>query len=70
MPGNIDAVLFVTGFLVGAGCCIMLGVSLAEDYDRRIVIPATIVSALLGGAILGWGFNYFFHFAQMTGPAP
>ena len=24
--------------------------------------------ALLSGFVLGWSFNYFFHFAQMTGP--
>ena len=55
---------------VPSGGCIMLGTSLAEDHDRRIIIPATIVSALLGGSLLGWGLNYFFHFAQMTGPGP
>lgn len=68
MPGNVDAILFITGFVVGAGCCVMLGTSLLEDHDRRIVIPATVASALFGGGLLGWGLNYFFHFAQMTGP--
>ena len=68
MPGNVDAILVITGFLVGAGCCIMLGISLLEDYDRRIIIPLTVVSALIGGGLLGWGLNYFFHFAQLTGP--
>ena len=70
MPGNVDVILFLTGFVVGAGCCIMLGASLVEDHDRRIVIPATIVSALVSGGLLGWGLNYFFHFAQLTGPGP
>ncbi len=64
MPGNTDAVLIITGFIVGAGCIGMLGRSLLDDYDRRAVVPATIVSALLGGGILGWSLNYFFHFAQ------
>jgi hypothetical protein len=64
MPGNIDAVLFTTGFFVGAGCIIMLGGSMAQDHPRRFVVPATIVGALLSGGILGWSFNYFFHYAQ------
>ena len=68
MPGTIDPVLFVTGFIVGAGCVIMLGGSLMEDHDKRIVVPATVVCALIGGGILGWSFNYFFHFAQQQGP--
>jgi hypothetical protein len=57
-------VLFAVGFLVGAGCVVMLGGSMMEDHDRRIVIPATIAGALLAGGILGWSFNYFFHYAQ------
>jgi triosephosphate isomerase len=68
MPGNVDVVLFGTGFVVGAACVIMLGGSLAHEHDRRIVIPATIVGALIAGGILGWSLNYFFHFAQQTGP--
>ncbi len=68
MPGNVDVVLFSVGFIVGAGCIVMLGGSLLEDHDRRIIIPATIASALICGGILGWSFNYFFHFAQLPGP--
>jgi len=68
MPGNVNAVLFCTGFAVGAGCIVMLGTSLLADYDRRIVLPATIVGALLCGGILGWSLDYFFHFAQ-RGPS-
>jgi hypothetical protein len=68
MPGNVDATLFGTGFVVGAACVIMLGGSLAKEYDRRIIVPATIAGALLCGGILGWSLNYFFHFAQQTGP--
>ena len=64
MPGNIDAILSITGFVVGAACIGILGVSLLEDYDRRIIIPSTIAGALLGGGILGWSLNYFFHYAQ------
>ncbi len=64
MPGNIDAALFGTGFIVGAACVVMLGVSMLEDNDRRIVLPSTIAGALVSGLILGWSFNYFFHFAQ------
>lgn len=64
MPGNIDAILFVTGFVVGAACIIMLGVSMLEDHDRHFVLPATIVGAILSGGILGWSFDYFFHWSQ------
>ena len=64
MPGNVDFVLFTVGFCVGAGCFIMLGRSMMADHDKRMVVPATIVGALLGGGILGWSFNYFFHYAQ------
>jgi hypothetical protein len=56
--------MFGTGFVVGAACFIMLGASLAEDHDRRVVWPITIVCALLAGGILGWCFNYFIHWAQ------
>ncbi len=68
MPGNVDAILFGTGFVVGAACVIMLGGSLAAEHDRRIVLPATVAGALICGGILGWALNYFFHFAQQTGP--
>lgn len=64
MPGNVDAVLFTTGFIVGAACVVMLGASMIAEHDRRIVIPATIAGALLGGSIIGWSFNYFFHYAS------
>ena len=64
MPGNIDVVLFGTGFIVGAGCVVMLGLSLLDDHDERIILPSTIAGALLSGLVLGWSFNYFFHFAQ------
>ena len=64
MPGNIDAVLFITGFAVGAGCIVMFGIAMLEDHPRRIVLPATVAGALLCGGILGWSFNYFFHWAQ------
>jgi hypothetical protein len=64
MPGNIDAVLFITGFAVGAGCIVMFGIAMLEDHPRRIVLPATIAGALLSGSILGWSLNYFLHWAQ------
>ncbi len=64
MPANGDVVLFTVGFIVGAACIVMLGGSLSEDHDKRIVVPATIVCAVIGGGIVGWSFNYFFHFAQ------
>jgi hypothetical protein len=64
MPGNVDAILFTAGFAVGAGCIVMLGVSLMEEHGRGLVLPATIVAAILCGGILGWSFNYFFHWAQ------
>jgi hypothetical protein len=60
----VDPVLFVVGFLVGAACIVMLGSSMMEDHDRRIIIPATIVCALISGGVLGWSFNYFFHWSQ------
>ena len=66
MPGNVDAVLFTVGFIVGAACIIMLGGSMMEDHDRRIVVPATVVGAILSGGVCGWSFNYFFHFAQLS----
>jgi ABC-type uncharacterized transport system permease subunit len=60
-----DPVLFIVGFIVGGACIIMLGGSMMEDHDRRIIIPATIVCALITGGVVGWSFNYFFHYAQM-----
>ncbi len=59
-----DPVLFTVGFAVGAACVIMLGGSLAQEHDRRIVVPATAVAALISGGVLGWSFNYFLHWAQ------
>jgi len=64
MPGNVDAVLFITGFAVAAACIGVLGHSLTEDHPRRIVLPITIASAVVSGALVGWAFDYFFHFAQ------
>jgi hypothetical protein len=61
---EIDPVLFMTGFVVGAACVIMLGGSMVEEHGKRIVVPVTIAGALVSGGILGWCFNYFFHFAQ------
>jgi hypothetical protein len=61
---TLDPVLFGTGFIVGAGCIIMLGTSLIEEHGKRNILPATIAGAIVSGAILGWSFNYFFHFAQ------
>jgi hypothetical protein len=64
MPGSVDPVIFTTGFVVGAACVVMLGGSLAQEHDKRIVVPFTILGALMSGGILGWSFNYFFHYAQ------
>jgi hypothetical protein len=66
VPGNVDLVLFSTGFIVGAACIIMLGGSMVEEHGKRIVVPVTIAGALISGGILGWSFNYFFHFAQRS----
>ena len=63
-----DPLLFGTGFVVGAASVIMLGASLAQEHGKRIVVPATVVTALLCGGIDGWSLNYFFHWAQRTGP--
>jgi hypothetical protein len=63
-----DPVLFVTGFAVGAACIVMLGASLAQEHGKRYIVPATVAGALLCGGILGWSFNYFFHWAQRAGP--
>jgi hypothetical protein len=60
----IDPVLFIAGFVVGAGCIVMLGVSLLDDYHRKFVLPATVAGALACGLVLGWSFNYFLHWAQ------
>ena len=60
----IDPVLFIAGFVVGAGCIVMLGVSLLDDHDRKYVLPATVVGAVFSGLVLGWSFNYFLHWAQ------
>jgi hypothetical protein len=64
MFANIDPVLFGTGFVVGAGCVIMLGTSMLEDHPKHRVMPPAIAGALIAGLTLGWSFNYFFHFAQ------
>jgi ABC-type uncharacterized transport system permease subunit len=60
-----DPVLFIAGFIIGGGCIVMLGGSMMDDHDRRIVVPVTSVCALLVGGIVGWSFNYFFHYASM-----
>ncbi len=67
MPGNFDVPLLIVGFLVGAAPVVMLGRSLLEDHERRVVLPATIVTALLCGVIVSWALNSFVRFAQMTG---
>ncbi len=68
MPGNIDAVLLVAGFLLGAAPVVMLGNSLLEDHPRRVIVPITAVSALACGAVLAWAVDVWFHFATRTGP--
>ncbi len=68
MPGNIDVLLLTVGFIVGAAPAVMLGVSLLEDHERRVVVPAMVVSALLCGIVVAWSLNYFVHFARSTGP--
>jgi hypothetical protein len=68
VPGNVDAILLTVGFLAGAGPVVMLGISLLEDHERRIVVPATVASALVCGGIVAWALNYFVHFAGLTGP--
>jgi predicted benzoate:H+ symporter BenE len=67
MPGNISMVLLTVGFIVGAAPIVMLGVSLLEDHERRLVLPATIASALVCGALVAFSLNYFFHFANSSG---
>ena len=47
----------------------MLGGSLAQEHDHRIVDSRRPSPArCIAGGILGWSLNYFFHFAQRTGP--
>jgi hypothetical protein len=67
MPGNVDVILFGTGFVVGAGCVVMLGTSLMSEHGKRFILPATIAGAILCGGVLGWSLNYFFHWAQQSG---
>jgi hypothetical protein len=66
VPGNIDLLLFVIGFGVGAGCTIALGFSFLEDHERRVVLPLTFASAAVAGVLVGWAFSSFTHFARMT----
>jgi predicted MFS family arabinose efflux permease len=68
MPGNVDALLTIVGFVVGAAPVVMLGLSLTEDYDRRRVLPITAVAAAISGIVVAWCLDYFFHFASRTGP--
>lgn len=70
MPGNVDLILFVTGFLVTAGAIGALGHSLLEDHDRKQVIPATVGAAIVCGALVGWALQSFFNFASQPGPMP
>ncbi len=58
---------YVVGFILGAGCVTMLGVSLLEDHERRVVVPITAVCALVSGVLTAWAFDYFIHFASRTG---
>jgi hypothetical protein len=66
VPGNTDLILFVIGFGVGAGCSVALGLSFLEDHERRVVLPITVVGAVIAGLLVGWAFSYFTHFARMT----
>jgi hypothetical protein len=68
VPGNVDAVLFGVGFLVGAGSIGALGISLLEDHPRRVILPITVLGAVCGGVLVGWALNAFVHFAGRTGP--
>ncbi len=68
MSGNFDVSILIVGFLVGAAPIAMLGRSLLEDHERRLVIPATIVSALCCGAVVSWALDAFVHFAQRSAP--
>ncbi len=62
MPGNIDLIVLAVGFAL-----VMLGNSLLEDHERRVVVPVTAVCALLSGAVVAWALNVFFYFARGTG---
>jgi hypothetical protein len=64
VPGNVGLILFVTGFAVGAGSIVALGVSLLEDYPRERVLPATVGGALAAGALVGWALTSFFRWAS------
>jgi hypothetical protein len=64
MPGNVDALLFIVGFVVGGACIGALGLSLADDYPRRFVLPATIAAIVACGTILGWSLVFFLHWAR------
>jgi hypothetical protein len=66
VPGNVDLLLFVIGFAVGAGCMVALGLSFLEDHERRFVIPLTVLGATIGGLLAGWALSSFTHFARMT----
>ncbi len=68
VPGNVNAILLTVGFLVGAAPVVMLGVSMLEDHERRVVVPATIVSALLCGALVAFSLNFFVHYANANAP--
>ncbi len=67
MPGNIDLIVLAVGFALGAAPVVMLGNSLLEDHERRVVVPVTAVCALLSGAVVAWALNVFFYFARGTG---
>jgi len=67
VPGNIDVIMLAVGFAVGAAPVVMLGNSLLEDHERRIVVPVTAACAVLSGAVVAWALNYFYHFARSTG---
>jgi hypothetical protein len=62
VPGNIDLIVLAVGFAL-----VMLGNSLLEDHERRVVVPVTAVCALLSGAVVAWALNVFFYFARGTG---
>lgn len=66
MFANLDPLLFVIGFGVGAGCIVALGLSFLEDHERGAVIPWTVAGATIGGLLCGWAFSSFTHFARMT----
>jgi hypothetical protein len=66
MPGNVDLLLFVVGFIVGGGCVAAIGHEMRHEYDQRRVILITGGCALLAGLLAGWALDYFYHFAQVT----